>query len=448
MKELRRKTRFTILAILSGILVTVIVFANVQNYTREKNSVVRALNIFDDRVGFRGAEDGMQIRIRPEGDVPFSGGDQPEGQLPQKPSEDSGLDDGFQPPADDTIPEQSFNPENMMVMDYELYTARIEKGEITAFYNHGNASEEFDAEGIAKEIIASVSCDARHVGNLYFENYSYNYRYPDLIVIMNNKDTSSKLWEELIYSLLLFVVLEALIIIISHFITNWITKPASDAFERQKEFIADASHELKTPLAVIMASADSMEPSGDDDKNLENIRYEADRMNRLIAGLLKLSKLENESDISAFKEENLSLILEKTCLAYEGVAFEQGVSIDTDIEENLRYKCNKEEIEQMAATLLDNAVKHSYKDSSVKMTAGKKGSGGLVIRVINKGDPIPEEDRERIFERFYRGDKSRSRGDNRYGLGLAIARRIARNHGGDITCISENGETVFKVILK
>nr|MCR4584430.1 HAMP domain-containing histidine kinase [Lachnospiraceae bacterium] len=287
----------------------------------------------------------------------------------------------------------------------------------------------------------------KYAANLYFSSYSYKYNSNESIVIMNNKETKQKLWALLAESLLLTVLAEVSIVIISRLITKWITKPAEEAFERQKEFVADASHELKTPLAVIMASADEIQNSNNDPKYIENIRYESDRMNKLITGLLNLSRLESGEDIVSFKEEDLSRILEKSCMAYEAVAFEQGVSVYTDIEEGLTCKCNKEEIEQMAATLLDNAVRHSYKDSTVKILASA-GKGIIDIRVINTGDPIPKEDEERIFERFYRGDKARGRSENRYGLGLAIARRIARNHNGDIKAYSENGETIFRVTLR
>ena len=192
-----------------------------------------------------------------------------------------------------------------------------------------------------------------------------------------------------------------------------------------------------------------MSAGEEEQQYLENIRYESERMQRLIAGLLNLSKLENGTDPASLKEEDLSRILEKTCLSYEGVAFEQGVSIETEIEEGLRLKCNKDEIEQMAATVLDNAVRHSYRDTTVRVSAVHlKAKNCIEILVINSGDPIPEEDREKIFERFYRGDRARGRQENRYGLGLAIARRIARNHNGDIRAGAEDGKTVFRITLR
>ena len=336
----------------------------------------------------------------------------------------------------------------MMVMDHELYTVEIDDGQIEEIYTHGNTSEDFDAAAAAEEIIKKEQHDSLFIGNLYFTDYSYRYRYMDSIVILNNRDVRSKLCKGVALSLLIFAVLEAVIIFAARLITGWITKPAEEAFNRQKEFIADASHELKTPLAVIMAASDEIPVREENEKYIGDIRYESDRMSRLIAGLLKLSHLENGEDTESFKEENLSLILEKTCLVYEAVAFEQGVSIETDIEEGLLLKCNKEEIEQMISTLLDNSVRHSYRDTTVRVKAGYvKEKKSVRILVINSGDPIPKEEQEKIFERFYRSDKARSRSDNHYGLGLAIAKRIAKNHNGDIRAYSENGDTVFQVRL-
>ncbi len=426
MNELKRKTNFTLFAILSVILVTVLVLVNVRSYIREEENIRRNLNILEDR------------------GIVFGGRAMP-GENPEPPADENG-GVGIGPGSENERLKPS-DLENMMVMDYELYTVELKDGEIDGIYSHGSESEDFDIKSVAEQIISEETFDSLYIGNLYFSKYCYRYRYPESIVILNSKEISRKLLILLLESLGIFVLLETVIFFLSRLITKWITKPAAEAFERQKEFIADASHELKTPLAVIMASADEMKGNEDDAKNLENIRYESDRMSRLIAGLLNLSKLENGTDKTLYKEEDLSRILEKTCLSYEGVAFEQGVSIETEIEEGLTLKCNKEEIEQMAATILDNAVRHSYRNTTVKVKA-QKAKGIIHIDVINAGDPIPEEDREKIFERFYRGDKARSRQENRYGLGLAIARRIARNHNGDIKAISENGETVFSIILK
>ena len=104
-------------------------------------------------------------------------------------------------------------------------------------------------------------------------------------------------------------------------------------------------------------------------------------------------------------------------------------------------------MEKMISTILDNAVRHSYKDTTVRVEL-KESKGRITVRIVNKGDPIPEGENERIFERFYRGDASRNRADNNYGLGLAIARNIAINHNGDIKAGSRDGNTMFEIILK
>ena len=161
-----------------------------------------------------------------------------------------------------------------------------------------------------------------------------------------------------------------------------------------------------------------------------------------------LSKLEqNASDDSyreSFKEEKLSKLVEKNCLVFEGVAFENGVEIETEIEKDITFNCNKDEIEKLISTLLDNAVKHSDKSTTVNVKLYKE-KNSIVLKVINCGDPINPGDEEKIFERFYRADKSRNRNENRYGLGLAIAKRIVQNHGGEIKAYSKDGRTTLKV---
>ena len=243
----------------------------------------------------------------------------------------------------------------------------------------------------------------------------------------------------------IFFVIDILIAFVSKLVTGWITKPAKEAFDRQREFIADASHELKTPLAVIMASSDELKGNEENARYIDNIKYESDRMNKLITGLLDLSKLEDGVSRENFKDENLSKIIEKTCLVFEGVAYDQGIGIETDIEPDIRRNCSKEEIEKLISTLVDNAVKHSEKGTSVLVNLHR--GKNIIIEVVNTGEPIAPGDEEKIFERFYRADKSRNRNENRYGLGLAIAKRIVLNHDGMIRAYSRDGKTVFHVEL-
>lgn len=404
MKELSRKVFLTVLGILSLFLTLSVVLINVVGYRREYEGVRRNLGLMNDH--------GMAPRDEMPGPAPAF--------------------DDF---------------ENMRIMDYDVYTVELSSsGTVTRIFSLGNEESTFDAEAAADEILRKYSKDTLMVENLYAGKYSFNYKMDNSIIIINDASIAKKLRTLLVESLAIFIVIELLLIFISRLLTGWITKPAKEALERQKEFIADASHELKTPLAVIMASSDELVADESSGKYIENIKYESDRMNRLISGLLDLSKLEEDVSKESYKEENLSKIVEKTALVFEAVAFEQGITIETDIEDGITLNCSKDEIEKLVSTLLDNAIKHSDKDTAVSIRLSKSKS--LVnIQITNKGEPIAPGDEEKIFERFYRADKSRSRSENRYGLGLAIAKRIVINHGGSIKASSDGktGTTTFEV---
>ena len=395
MKKLNRKTFFTIFLLISAFLIVGIVLYNVQNYKREYDNVERNLNKIN--------------RMMPED-------------------------------RSDHIHKEF---DNMIIMDYEVYTVYLNNNEIDKIVSHSNSTSDFNIDSIANQVLKSSKSTS--IGNLYINKYSYN-KMTNTIVIINTKNINSKLTKLLVISAILLVLLEVIIYFISKFITDWITKPAHDSFKKQKEFIADASHELKTPLSIIMASSDELSGTSNQ-KYIDNIKYESDRMNKLITNLLDLSKLENGINKQLYKNENISKIVNKICLTFESVAYEKSVGIDTDIDDNINYKCIKEDIEKLISILIDNAIKHSYKDTNIKVIMHKK-KNSINIEVINSGDAIKKEDEKKIFERFYRVDKSRNRSDNRYGLGLAIAKSIVINHNGSIEATSSSGKTVFRVVLK
>lgn len=409
MKKLGRKVFLTIFGILTFFLIVSLVLINVMSYRRELESVRQNLNIIDDRGNW--ARPGRRF---------------------------------FDEPRDDFMDENRPDDANMVFGECEVYAVDIESGLIIQMFDHGEQSD-FDPIGAAETIINQNDADAVTIGNLYAGAYSYKYIYGRSIVIINNELISIKLRRLLIESIIIFFVIDILIAFVSKLVTGWITKPAKEAFDRQREFIADASHELKTPLAVIMASSDELKGNEENARYIDNIKYESDRMNKLITGLLDLSKLEDGVSRENFKDENLSKIIEKTCLVFEGVAYDQGIGIETDIEPDIRRNCSKEEIEKLISTLVDNAVKHSEKGTSVLVNLHR--GKNIIIEVVNTGEPIAPGDEEKIFERFYRADKSRNRNENRYGLGLAIAKRIVLNHDGMIRAYSRDGKTVFHVEL-
>jgi len=402
MKELNRKVFITIFSILSMFIITGIVIYNIDSYKKEYDHIKRILTFMENR-------NPIEHQEPREFDT----------------SKDKELD-------------------NMKIMDYEVYTIKLNDNKIEKIISHSNNSSDFKIEEIAKKVLEQNK--RINIGNLYTNKYSYNYK-DNGITIINNSNINKRLLIILLDSLIVLVVSEILIYFISKSLTKRITKPAKESFNKQKDFIADASHELKTPLAVIIASADELKSDKKNTKYIENIKYESERMNNLIKSLLDLSKLEKGVSKNNYKDENLSKIIERICLTFEGIAFEQNVQIKTNIEENITFKCSKEEIEKLISIILDNAIKHSYKKTFIDVLV-KKEKNNINIEITNSGDPIKNGDEEKIFERFYRGDKSRNREANRYGLGLAIAKNIVTNHNGTIKAKSNNGKTNFTINLK
>lgn len=285
------------------------------------------------------------------------------------------------------------------------------------------------------------------IGNLYTDKYAYYLTNRNNLIIMDNTLINNKLGDYFRMSLLIFILLEIIIIYISSRITKWLTKPVIESFSKQKQFIVDASHELKTPLAIITASAESLELEPKEKKWLNNIKSEAERMNKLVTDLLDLAKSENIDNKRNYSINNLSKIIEKTTLTFESLIYENKLTMENNIEDNIMFNCNSDKIRELLGILLDNAIKHSLEESKITVNLYSE-KNNIILEVKNRGESIPKEDQGKIFDRFYRVDESRNRNDNRYGLGLAIAKNIVTSHNGKISVSCKNGYTTFKVIFK
>ena len=242
-----------------------------------------------------------------------------------------------------------------------------------------------------------------------------------------------------------------LLFLLSRRLANLVMKPTEDAWDNQKRFIADASHDLKTPLTVIMANNDILlshpEKTVDEQiKWVESTKSEGEYMSSMINKMLELAKSEDLISKLELNDVCISELTEKAVLQFEPVAFESEIMIDSQIEGNITIKSNSEEYYRLVQILIDNAVKYSKAGQSVfvSLTNGKKD---CTLSVKNHGDVIEPEKLEHIFDRFYRVDDARSKGS--FGLGLSIAKNVANALGGEISAQSdaENG-TVFTVKFK
>ena len=262
------------------------------------------------------------------------------------------------------------------------------------------------------------------------------------IVFASNNSIYSGLQKTLLISVGLFFGSMVIIFLISLWLSGLAVKPVKKAWEQQKQFVADASHELKTPLTVILANnnimmSHSLSTVEQERKWLESTEEEAQHMKQLIDQMLFLAKSDAGSAQVQLSEVNLSEIVEGSALNFEPVAFEREVLIDTDIEPDITLEGNQLQLNQLAHILIDNAVKYADDGTTVTITLHQK-SEVIQFAVNNKGSVISKEEMEHIFDRFYRAEKSRT--TKGYGLGLSIAQQIVRNMSGKLTVQSSSGD--------
>lgn len=397
MKKLKFKVFATIFTILTICVLSVFIFINVKSYVVKEDNITNILNRMS---------------------IPES------------------IDKNNRPL------EMTNNPRKIF-MEFIVYTIVLDNnGNYNYLINNTDKDivDEVKIKTIAEDIINNHKY-SYYVGNLYFEKFAYSFTNNNLIII-DNININKELVNTFLITFVIFILVEFIIGLITYYLTRWIITPVNESFEKQKRFIADASHELKTPLAVIIASCDAY----NNDSNIKwinNIKSESERMSKLVIDLLDLTYLENEKNVQK-KDENLSKIIESSVLTFESIFFEKSIKLKYDIKENIIFNCNADLIKELMGILLDNAIKHSKEKGlvSIKLSDTNKV---ISLEVKNKGLPIKKGDEEKIFERFYKSDESRNRKDNSYGLGLAIAKNIVESHKGLIKAFSKSGYTTFKI---
>ncbi len=310
---------------------------------------------------------------------------------------------------------------------------------------YGDAREEIIAKGMG------IGNGTYKVGDRYFICAEKNTDDGRLIAIMDRTEYRELLLNTGIQVIMLYVASVALAALLAFLSSARLLLPVSEAFNKQRDLIANASHELKTPLTVISANLNVIksEPDSTVESNAEwmqSIETQIERMNGLIKNMLELSKIE-QSELP--KEElNLSTVAEGTCLTFEPICFEKNVHLLTEIQPDITVVGDKGALDRLIVILLDNAIKYCNPEGKVglRLTADQKK---IRLNVMNTGEAITKEEAEHVFDRFYRTDGARKNEDNQsFGLGLSIAAATVSAHGGAITCKGVEGKgTVFSVIL-
>ena len=232
----------------------------------------------------------------------------------------------------------------------------------------------------------------------------------------------------------------------SKFLSRWLVKPIEDTINAEKKFISNASHELKTPLAVISANTELLSSEiGTDNKHLTYIQQETSRMIALVQKMLTLTRLDAPQIQETHAVFPIDEALYDIIYPMESVAYEKHLSLETDIQEHIKMDGNEEQIQNLVSILLNNAISYTPEHGTIGIHAHVHNRK-FYLSVDNTGDPIPDEMRDRLFERFFRADEARA--DNgHFGLGLSIAHSIVTNHSGKITVERQGDKNVFSVTL-
>ena len=229
---------------------------------------------------------------------------------------------------------------------------------------------------------------------------------------------------------------------VSFLLARWAVRPVERAWEEQRQFVSDASHELKTPLTVILTSAELMQ-TDPDPQHIRSILAMSRRMRELVESLLELARVDNGAVRAAFEELDLSALVADELLPFEPLFFEGGLTLESQLEEGLRISGSDRHLRQVLTILLDNALRYSPENAAVRVALTRQGSSAL-LTVTNPGFLTKEQCRS-IFRRFYRADPARTAGGS--GLGLAIAQGIALDHGGKLWADSREGDVTLSLTL-
>lgn len=265
-------------------------------------------------------------------------------------------------------------------------------------------------------------------------------------IFVDNKEAMQNSKQFFIVSIFIFLLSVIVFTIISYYLSRWMIKPSEKAIKNQKIFVANISHDLKTPITIIKANADLIENEVKNKKSIKYIKQETEKLNHLVNEMLTLTRIDNTISKENFKSFNFGDSLFDVVLPFESIAYEKGIRFNINIDEVTDYFGDESNIQKLAEILIDNAMSYTAKGGIVDVDA-YENSKVVTLSVTNTGEPISDEKKVEIFDRFYRESKSRESTGNHYGLGLSIASTIVKKHNGKISIESKNGKNTFTVIL-
>lgn len=320
------------------------------------------------------------------------------------------------------------------------------------------------SEAVLEELVSAATAGTEKVGDLH----DYNLRYyrssvkkqfdrkaPDAegqIIVFADISSEIATMRNL-YRTCVIIGLGSLasFLVISIFFARWAVRPVEEAWAQQRQFVSDASHELKTPLTVILTDAEMLKSPRFDEAHkaqfVDNILTMSNQMRGLVESLLQLARVDNGAiQKMPLQHIDLSGLVSDELLTFDALFFEKGLTLTEDIADGITVHGSAQHLKQVVEILLDNAQKYSDPHGTVRVTLQKSGAHHCLLSVADPGDAISPEDLRKIFQRFYRIDEARAM-NHSYGLGLSIAENIVKNHKGRIWAESVDGINTFRVEL-
>ena len=322
---------------------------------------------------------------------------------------------------------------------------------------HGNV-----VTGISTTNISSVSSQdafeyaakifGEDPGYGFIDSYRYYYRRDNatgdaiMVFLDYGKDLDSTFTLASI-SLLVGVVFVIILTFPVYLLSRNALAPVKRSIEQQKQFITDAGHELKTPLAIISADVDVLEMCGGDNEWVSSIKAQTKRMDALVKDLVRLSRLDEAAEAAQHIDFDLSEAVLDTAMNFEPIAKSKGLALTLDVKPGIHFKGDESELRQLVSILCDNAIKYTSESGTIRLRLFKSAKS-IHLEAANDCDEIDKEKLPHLFDRFYRADTSRARETGGYGIGLSIAKAIVERHKGKITATAPDDTTIlFKVIL-
>ncbi len=415
------RTKFIAVAMCSMfiVLAAIVITINITNYVRIMERI--------DSITTHLADNGGTFMMGP----------------PNKPQEDlqNKKEQGVEP--EGGMKPEGMSPETPFQTRYFTVTLD-ESGNVTdTNINNIAAINEEEAQAYAKQLLAGNKDKGFWDVYRYVRKENNN---ETLYIFIDCQQDISNFKSFLITSVLVSVFGLLAVFILVLIFSQRVFRPVEESYRKQKQFITDASHEIKTPLTIIDANIEVLEMETGENRWITSTRNQVKRLTGLTNQLVELSRLDEGADRQEQNEFSFTEAVVESAEPYEALARTKGKEIILDVEENIHFAGNEKNIRQLADILLDNAIKYSKDNDVIRIKLTKKGHKILLI-VTNSADNLPKGDLDVLFDRFYRLDASRNSETGGTGIGLSVARAIVESHKGRISAFSEDGESI-KIIAE